>query len=160
MYGLNLPHLTAGNHTATSGATPNYNCVSHAVFEEQISLWPDENNRWPSTVPREETLTAFVELFRQLGYATLPVWETGLRSGYGKIAIYAIESIPTHVARQCRDGRWTSKLGIQADISHRDLNCLEHGDFGVLAAVMERKHTGSPPALPPVIPPRPLIILP
>ena len=68
MHGLNLPNLTAGNHTITSPQTPQYNCVSHAVYEDLVSLWPDDDNRWPESVSRVETVDAFVELFSALGF--------------------------------------------------------------------------------------------
>jgi len=162
MYGLDLPNLTAGNHTITSAQTPRYNCVSHAVYEDTVSLWPDDDNRWPSSIPRDETVDAFVQLFSVLGFELIPVQATAVTPGYEKIAIFATDNgtLPTHVARQIRDGRWSSKMGAQVDIDHADLRCLEGGAYGYVVRIMRRRHTGSPPTLPDLFPPRPLIILP
>jgi hypothetical protein len=162
MHGLNLPNLTAGNHTITSPQTPQYNCVSHAVYEDLVSIWPDDDNRWPESVSRVETVDAFVELFSALGFEPIHINATGVTPGFEKVAIFAADNgtTPTHVARQCRNGRWTSKMGAQVDIEHADLHCLEGGEYGYVVRLMRRKHTGSPPTLPNLIPPRPLIILP
>lgn len=162
MYGLNLPNLTAGNHTITSPQNPQYNCVSHAVYEDLVSLWPDDDNRWPETVRRVETVDAFVELFLALGFEQIPISATGITPRFEKVAIFAADNgtVPTHVARQCGNGRWTSKMGVLVDIDHADLRCLEGGEYGYAVRLMRRRHTASPPMLPNLIPPRPLIILP
>ena len=46
-----------------------------------------------------------------------------LDAGYEKIALYALQNdngvlVPTHAAKQLRDGRWMSKLGGLEDIEH------------------------------------------
>jgi hypothetical protein len=142
MYGLNLPSLTAGNHTITSPQTPRYNCVSHAVHEDLVSLWPDDDNRWPESVSRVETVDAFVELFSVLGFESIHINAIGITPGFEKVAIFAADNgtIPTHVARQCRDGRWTSKMGAQVDIDHADLRCLEGGEYGYVVRLMRSLH--------------------
>jgi hypothetical protein len=159
MYGLNLPFLTMGNHTPTSAATPNYNCVSHSVHEELVSLWPDDDNRWPESFPREETIEAFTRFFMALGFEEILSNEDHLESGYWKIAIYGMNEFPLHVARQLSNGRWTSKLGVLVDISHSNLHCLEGGDYGHVIKILKFK-MGYAPVLPPLVPPRPLIIMP
>jgi hypothetical protein len=132
------------------------------VHEDLVSLWPDDDNRWPESVSRVETVDAFVELFSVLGFESIHINAIGITPGFEKVAIFAADNgtIPTHVARQCRDGRWTSKMGAQVDIDHADLRCLEGGEYGYVVRLMRRKHTGSPPMLPNLIPARPLIILP
>jgi hypothetical protein len=160
MYGLNLPNLTRGNHAITSGMTPEYNCVSHAIYEQSIALWPDNDHRWPMSVERVETIGAFVKLFSQMGFEEIPLVDARVFAGYEKIAIFAINDMPTHVARQLRSGRWTSKLGTLADIDHADLRCLESGEYGTVVRLMRRIYTGRPPELPPVAPAQPLIIRP
>lgn len=103
MHGLDLPFLTAGNQTITSEATPRYNCVSHAVHEDQISLWPDDDNSWPIDFPRVETVEVFVQLFAAIGFQDIPLSAQGVTPGYEKIAIFALGgTIPTHVARLSR----------------------------------------------------------
>ena len=160
MYGLNLPFLTMGNHTPTSAATPNYNCVSHSIHEDLVSLWPDDDNRWPESFVRDETVEAFTQFFVALGFEDIATNDDRLETGFWKIAIYADNGFPLHVARQLTNGRWTSKLGAQADISHANLHCLEGGDYGYVAKILKYRKTGYAPFLPPLIPPRPLIIIP
>jgi hypothetical protein len=162
MYGLDLPNLTAGNHTITSPQTPDYNCVSHAVYEETISLWPDEDNRWPAALQKVETVEAFEQLFSLLGFESIHIRAIGVTPGFEKIAIFATDkgTLPTHVSRQCNNGRWTSKLGGLVDIGHADLRCLEGGDYGYVVKLMRRRLTGSRPLLPDLNPARPLIIQP
>ena len=44
---------------------------------------------------------------------------------FEKVALYAIDKVPKHMARQLRDGTWTSKCGPQEDITHLTLDALE-----------------------------------
>jgi hypothetical protein len=160
MYGLDLPHLTIGNHTPTSPQDRKYNCVSHSIFENLISYWPDQENHWPKSVTYAETVEAFVEFFQKAGFFEIPVFQVIFEPGFEKIAIYADSGFPLHVARQLNSGRWTSKFGVLVDIEHEDLNCLEHGTFGHVVKVMKRIQTNRPPVIADVHPPRPLIIRP
>lgn len=160
MFGIDLPSLTTGNHTTTSPATTRYNCVAFSIHDDLVSLWPDDDNRWPETVPRQETIRAFELFFLQLKFIRVSLDNTHYEDGYEKVALYADQGVPQHVARQIGDGRWKSKLGELADIEHRDLAALEGGQYGYVVAIFRRKFNGAPPALPPLIPPRPLIIMP
>ena len=101
-----------------------------------------------------------MEFFEAIGFEEVSNVETSVTPGYWKIAIYARDDFPLHVARQLSNGRWTSKLGLKVDINHENLSCLEGGDLGYVAKIMRRLKTGSIPALPPLIPERPLVILP
>lgn len=159
MYGLDLPHLTAGNHHIESEATPRYNCVSHAVYEDLIRLWPDDDGRWPVTICRQETIDAFAALFIAMEFREIGLADTEYEPGFEKVALFADGGLPLHVARQLRDGRWTSKLGGLADINHEALRCLEGGEYGYVVKLFKRRDLGRP-TVPPVRPPRPLIILP
>jgi hypothetical protein len=59
----------------------------------------------------------------------LPCSNSTLEKGWEKIAIYASDSgEPTHVAKQTKSGKWTSKLCDWEDIEHNTLEALE-GDF-------------------------------
>jgi hypothetical protein len=71
---------------------------------------------WPATVPREETVSAFVAAFQSLGF--IPGADETLEPGFEKVALYAMEGQPKHAARQLASGIWTSKLGALADIEH------------------------------------------
>lgn len=61
-------------------------------------------------------MDAFVAAFQSLGYA---ICLSGAHEpGVQKIALYALNGRPTHAARQLSDGRWTSKIGKNIDVSH------------------------------------------
>ncbi|KYC37161.1 hypothetical protein WA1_46890 [Scytonema hofmannii PCC 7110] len=54
-------------------------------------------------------------LYQTFGYTRCNSFE--LESGFQKIAIYTkpsgeLDGVPTHVARQLPNGRWTSKLAV------------------------------------------------
>ena len=87
-------------------------------------------------MPRVETLEAFRAVFATLGYAVCSGHE--LESGFEKIALFADSlAMPTHVVRQLKNGRWTSKLGKAEDIEH-DLHDLEGDLYGMVVQVMKR----------------------
>jgi len=46
-----------------------------------------------------------------------------------KIALYALQGVPSHAARLLANGLWTSKLGADIDLSH-DLSELEGPRYG------------------------------
>ena len=111
-----LPNLKPDNHQETSAATPIYNCIAWAAGDAKRSWWP-VGGYWPKSVPREETLEAFVGVFEGLGYRLCE--DASLEDGYEKIAIYMnAGGEPTHAALQLPDGNWTSKLGGLEDITH------------------------------------------
>jgi hypothetical protein len=62
-------------------------------------------------------------------------------SGVEKIAIYVRSDIPSHVARQLPNGKWTSKLGLREDIEH-DLEALEGPEYGSVVLILSRPEGG------------------
>jgi hypothetical protein len=57
---------------------------------------------------------------------------------YEKIAIYAGNEGPEHVARQKASGLWTSKMGKARDIDHATLAALEGDFYGKVVKIMKR----------------------
>ena len=45
------------------------------------------------------------------------------------MALYLLEDEPQHMARQLKDGSWTSKCGGNEDITHFTLDALESDDL-------------------------------
>ncbi|BAZ29430.1 hypothetical protein NIES4074_18760 [Cylindrospermum sp. NIES-4074] len=135
-----FPNLVTQGYKLTSPDTTDYNCVAWAAEDEQNWWWPDAQNEeyWPPDIPREETLKAFQQAFQTLGYELCQ--DDALESGFQKIAIYANSNkIPTHVARQLPDGKWTSKLGQDEDIEHSNLLGLTgNPGYGEVACIMKR----------------------
>ncbi|MBI4527518.1 MAG: hypothetical protein HY695_27295 [Deltaproteobacteria bacterium] len=134
-----FPQLSGHNsYQISSPRTGDYNCIAWAALENDRWWWPDQHGiaYWPEAAPREETLDAFVCTFESLGYESCN--NSVLESGFEKIAIFTDSNgIPTHMARQLQNGRWTSKVGKLEDIEH-DLYALEGVAYGQVAAVLRR----------------------
>lgn len=93
---------------------------------------------WPTGLPHNEQLQTFVQFFELHGYESAT--DGNVEPGYNKVALYAKDGEFRHVARQMRNGRWTSKLGKLEDISH-ELDAIEgSGDYGYgeVAVFMKR----------------------
>lgn len=75
----------------------------------------------------EESLAAFDDLFFSVGASVAE--HDDLEENAVKIALFAVGEMPTHAARQLRNGAWTSKLGKFIDIAHelRDIEGPEYG---------------------------------
>ena len=125
-----FPHLNKFPHpfNITSPFDVKYNCFAWAIGENNCRWDPGDYELWPEGCPREITISAFVHFFSILGYK--PCKNGRRETGYEKIVLYAHKSgIPTHAARQLKNGRWTSKLGKDVDIEHKvkDLEGLCYG---------------------------------
>jgi hypothetical protein len=83
-----------------------------------------------------------------------------LEEGFEKIAIYTMNGLVTHVARQLPTGRWTSKMAQALDAEHLTPDTLCGEGYWQIALYMRRVATGGPPELPPLEPPAPRILLP
>lgn len=132
-----FPSLTEGSYRITSPASRAYNCIAWAAGDQQSWWWPDpdEVGYWPPDIPRHETVEAFVQVYRALGYELCQ--GTELEDGFERVVIYALDGRPTHAARQLPNGRWSSKLGIQEDIEH-EREALNGPVYGAPVAVLRR----------------------
>ncbi len=117
-----FPKLDSQNHRITSDETPRYNCVAWAANDS--SRWWDHvpGYYWPDGLPRDESVEAYVGLFRRLGFELCDNSEP--EPGFEKIAVYGKAGKFSHVARLLESGNWTSKLGTLEDIEHDDLDSL------------------------------------
>jgi hypothetical protein len=134
-----FPELALGGYSVTSARSRRYNCIAWAAGDSDKWWWPGPNleeEYWPATVERVETLNAFRAVFVSLGYTDCEGDE--LEPGFEKIALFATDKkAPTHGARQLLGGRWTSKIGYLEDIEH-DLRDLEGTAYGMVVLVMKR----------------------
>lgn len=134
------PNLPVYGYKITSPDTIDYNCVAWAAEDDETWWWPDvqEQFYWPPDVPREETLEAFQKAYNNIGYEICQ--DDALETGFQKIAIYVtLSKVPTHVARQLPDGKWTSKLGSLEDIEHNNLQSLAgQPGYGEVACIMKK----------------------
>jgi hypothetical protein len=87
-------------------------------------------------VPLAESLEAFTQAFRSLGYA--PTDDATLEHGVERVAIYAgSDGLVAYAARQLPNGKWASKLGPNVDIEHA-LDGLDGSEYGRVACVLRR----------------------
>lgn len=134
-----FPRLTPrGAFKLTSPETMNYNCIAWAAHDLNNYWWPSQHPRyyWPEGFPLVNTIENFVATF---GAKNFQVCERpNFESGYEKVALYAKDGRPTHMARMLPNGRWTSKLGDMWDIEHRTLDGLEDSDYGQVVRLLKR----------------------
>src|SRR5262245_37011419 len=135
-----FPGLRGTGYRVTSPPDDTYNCIAWAAGDTTDWWWPDEaghpdSAHWRPGVPRLETLEAFREVFATLGYVACT--DDQPEAGYEKVALFALEGVPKHAARQLPGGRWTSKLGPMEDIEH-GLHDLTGMVYGSVALVMKR----------------------
>jgi hypothetical protein len=122
----------------TSPKTPLYNCTAWAAGETRRRWWPDRMkvDFWPKGVERVQTLAAFIAAYETLGYEACDSGDAEV--GFEKVAIFLKPGgTPAHAARQLADGRWTSKLGNNQDITH-DLCGVECDCYGKVKQFMRR----------------------
>jgi hypothetical protein len=138
----------------TSEETINYNCFAWAAGE--LNRWwnpnPMGSDYWPTGVIRKESLQAYLEAYRTIGYETCD--SQRFEPGFEKIAIYVNDNgNPTHAIRQLPNGQWTSKIGMWEDVEHEFSESLvieirgQIIDYGTIAKLMKRPLSNSKVAL-------------
>lgn len=105
----------------TSPPDVDYNCVGHAL-DDRRNLWPTGYANWWPRPATEDTIEEFTETLALYQY--YPCDSDIQEPNFEKIALYSINNIPTHVARQLTNGKWTSKLSERLDIEHDTLNTM------------------------------------
>ena len=133
-----FPDLTQENHHPTSPITSDYNCIAWAATQDDSWWWPLPVGMgyWPQNVTRAETIDAFVEAFATIGF--VPCANSMPEENVVKLAIYTLNNVPTHMARQLSDGTWTSKLGHNIDINHFTLDALSGPAYGAATHFLSR----------------------
>lgn len=137
-----FPNLALANYRITSQADSSYNCIAWAAGVSDAWWWPDDSSYWPDSVAKSATIDSFTSAYQTLGYTVCD--DHLYQDGIEKIAIYAIDGLPTHVARQLSNSFWTSKLGRDVDIEH-PLEGLEGNIYGQVVQVMSRRFDSLPP---------------
>jgi hypothetical protein len=143
---LRFRSLQKNYYSKTSERASKYNCVSYVANDYTRPWWPvpypnEPGYYWPiENSDGDESLNEFVEGFESLGYK---ICENGeLEENYTKIVIYIDENdMPSHMAKQLENGKWSSKCGTLEDIEHDlDALCGSHGDgYGRVASFMKKR---------------------
>ena len=140
------PHLESRSFEVKSPTDRGYNCIAWAAGDD-TKIWSPAvavggkrlgGYYWPDA-PTLPTVTAAEALFERRGYVRTHVGDTSVEPGVEKIAIFGYDSMGllTHAARQCASGRWSSKMGDNADIEHT-LRDIEGGIFGEVRSLMRK----------------------
>ncbi len=133
-----FPNLKNEDFKLTSPMTVGYNCIAWAANDSTRCWWPSSLIRyyWPTEIPCEETLEAFLLCFASLGYEICE--SHNIEEGYQKVAIYTdAGGVPKHAARQLPSGKWTSKIGDCHDIEHT-ISGLDSDAYGKVAKVLKK----------------------
>jgi len=131
-----FPFLDGDEPKSIGPADPTFNCVAWAVGDVSRWWWPHEGRYWPDELPREETLDAIIAALATAGYTNCLT--SDVEPGIQKVAVYAKAGIPTHVARQHPDGRWSSKLGGDVLIGHATPHGVEGPVYGDVVCYLAR----------------------
>ncbi|MGS1060507.1 DUF7689 domain-containing protein [Burkholderia glumae] len=111
-----FPKIDLGEFKITSPQTRKYNCIAWAAGVDGRWWWPNSDYYWPPGLPLNDSVQNFIDAFSTLGYE--PCDHGGVEEGFEKVVIYAQGGLAKHMARQLPDGKWTSKLGAEHDVSH------------------------------------------
>jgi hypothetical protein len=142
-----IPNLLRYHYEVTSPADRRYNCFAWAAGVDNC-LWgplPDGPGGyyWPDGVPCESTLDAYMQAFASVGYVACE--SSDLEDGFEKIALYAVNRVPEHAARQLPSGVWSSKMGLAQDIEHEAFEAVECPDYGQVVQFMKRPRSDEMP---------------
>ena len=137
-----FPNSASDPFEQTSPIDYYYNCIAWAYGSNKKWYWPSgkPEHFWPPDIPLQETVDAFIKLYESIEYEVCPDGE--LEKDYEKVAIFTKDGIPTHAARQLSDGKWTSKLGQQIDVSHSIFSII-NGTYGDVEVYMKRRTTAN-----------------
>lgn len=142
---VQYPLLEQDGYEEKSPASNRCNCIAWAVEDVKNVWWPHPKARWPHSIPKQETIAAFVTMFRARGYVQC---ETGdLEQGFQKLALYALNQAPKHAARQLPSGRWTSKIGRNIDIEHTTPRGLEGPFYGSVVVYFKKRVPTATPSV-------------
>jgi hypothetical protein len=131
-----FPRIADIHSKKTSDRDDYYNCIAWAFKDNQRNWWPNhKQSYWPVNASNLTTMEAFEAWFTEDGWEETSEYE--LEVGYEKIALYALNGVPTHAARLLDNGTWTSKLGRYIDISHEATE-LEGPKYGQLHKVYRK----------------------
>lgn len=130
-----FPNL--GKWDETSHPTRRYNCFAWAAGEDFRRWDVVPGYYWPPGVMRSTAVDFVIEAYRTRGYEICA--DRSVEPGFDKIVIYAKPGrIGSHAAIQLLDGRWSSKLGDEEDITHETPESLESTIYGKPFCFMSR----------------------
>ncbi|WP_158080810.1 hypothetical protein [Pelomonas sp. KK5] len=113
-----------------------YNCVAWAVGLNNTWLEPSPAGSWP-VAHAGSSIDAYAVMFNHYGFVDAA--DGKKEKGLEKIVIYGDSAGNfLHVARQLENGKWTSKLGGESDITHATPQTLAGKIYGTPLKYMAR----------------------
>jgi hypothetical protein len=119
-----FPSLQSSEHRITSQPVDDYNCV--AWVNRITDRWLEPGLFWPLGVPEPEgddDVECYVALFERWQFIRCDT--SDYEPGFLKIALYTVGKSFQHVAKQLRNGHWSSKAGTLHDLRHATLGALQ-----------------------------------
>jgi hypothetical protein len=144
-----FPNLVDVGYSPKSNATTIYNCAAYAAGDE-FHKWQGYRHAgyWPPRAKEGHDVAAIISAFKEIGYSECN-FDAGLEAGFEKVAIYAKDNVWQHAARQCEDGRWTSKIGNLEDIIHKTPFALTGAEYGDVVCFLKRSRSFPKPSFHP-----------
>lgn len=136
---LKFPKMDSNNHSVESRRTSGYNCIAWAYGVDTENMWPamaEDGYWWPEGVLNENSIDAFVDLFRSIGYEVCR--DGSYEHNFKKVCIYANEEGPQHASFQLDGDMWASKMGALEDIWHDDPDVVS-GFYGSPVVYMRKR---------------------
>ena len=140
-----FPKLQRGAYEEKSPRDPSYNCFAF-VANDRGHIWQYTGPGrlggyfWPTDV-KGDTLDHVVRVYELLGFVACD--SADLEPSVVKIAIYVDrDGVPSHAARQTRQGTWISKLGRGKDIEHSTLDLLagdQRDEYGKVERILKKR---------------------
>lgn len=130
-----FPRLATEGYEITSDPTDDYNCIAYAAGDTTAWWSHIPGYRWPNAT-RTPSVNSLMQVFNGLGFELCD--DAREERGFEKIALYAKGGHWTHAAIQLPGGAWSSKLGPDEDIRHRDPESLSGEAYGQVYCVMRR----------------------
>jgi hypothetical protein len=126
---VKFPNAIIGtNLRYTSLRTEDYNCTAWAT--EIIHDWVQFDNGYDTRI------STYISYFEQKNFVRTDNKEVEI--GVTKIAIYFEGEEFKHVARQLKNGKWTSKIGDWEDVEHDNIEILFGEFYGTQTIIMQR----------------------
>ena len=133
-----FPNLKADTFVAIGPYSQRYNCIAWTLGIRDQWVWPGT------------TVKDFDALYAKSGYRPLDTMDTSLDPKLEKVVIFGVPQMGgglevTHGVHQEADGQWTSKLGTEPLIRHRDLEGVAGPSYGkpIRVYVRERQEVVS-----------------
>jgi hypothetical protein len=136
-----FPNLRRERFEPFSVDSDEYNCIAWAANVVDDRWWPHTNPAeafWPIQW-RSEERDCFIEAFRQSQNYEPCGADFSLEQGFEKVALYELNGVPKHMARQLESGQWTSKCGVFGwDIIHESVHGVEGIEYGTAVLALRR----------------------